>query len=365
MKTILLIDDDQAVLSTFSLALGRHGFRVITASAGEEGLCLARRHFPDLVLCDVNMPGTDGRTVLQILREDPDLAAKQFVLITGNTPDLTPRIGMELGADDFLVKPFSVDALIRCIEARLRRADVHGRVAEAMVRQLRSSLRSTLPHEFFTPLAGILGLVDVLRMEIAQFRPGEIQEILDDIERSGQRLHRTLKNYLFILDLDSVKTHSSADLELSAAQARQLLASAAGYATNRHQRSGDISISVEDSPLLRLPPDLAAIVEELVDNACSYSRTGTPILVQLSATGMIVTDRGRGMTADEIQQIAAFRQFDRKKYEQQGLGLGLVVVQKLATRNGIQFKIKSEPGKSTEAALTFNANVSPCDGGIS
>ncbi len=73
------------------------------------------------------------------------------------------------------------------------------------------------------------------------------------------------------------------------------------------------------------------MVEELVDNACKFSRQGTPVEVELSAEGLLsITDQGRGMTAAEIEQIGAFRQFDRKKHEQQGLGLGLVLVQKLA-----------------------------------
>lgn len=356
MKTILLIDDDEAVLSIFELGLRQHGYRVITASAGEEGFAKARQHFPDVILCDVNMPGTDGRTVLQALRENPELAAKQIVLITGNTQDLTPRAGMELGADDFLVKPFSLDALVRCIEARLKRADVHWRVEDRMLTDLRAGLHSTLPHEFFTPLAGVLGLVDVLRGDIAQLRPVEVHEILDGIELSGHRLHRTLKNYLLILEPETDGAASPAPLEMSGVQALQFLSSALNVTMRRHHRSEDLSIMIADeaSPF-RLAPDLASIAEELVDNACSFSRKGTPITVQLDAAGMTITDHGRGMTPQEIQQIGAFRQFDRKKYEQQGLGLGLVVVQKLAARNRARFEIQSQPGESTKVRVTFGS----------
>jgi len=125
MKTILLLDDDENILSTFSLALRHHGYNVIEASSGEEGLELAKKHLPDLILSDISMPGKDGQAVLQSIRQHPELSTKQVVLMTGQTHLVTPRRGMELGADDFLVKPVSLGDLLRCIDARLKRAEVH------------------------------------------------------------------------------------------------------------------------------------------------------------------------------------------------------------------------------------------------
>src|SRR5471030_1329480 len=108
------------------------------------------------------MPGNDGQAVLQQIRLDPELNTKQVVLMTGQTHLVTPRRGMELGADDFLVKPVSLGDLLRCVEARLQRAQIHWRVEDRMLTGLRTSLQSSLPHELFTPLGGIIGLADIL-----------------------------------------------------------------------------------------------------------------------------------------------------------------------------------------------------------
>ena len=115
MKTILIIDDDESILSIFSLALRSRGYRVIEASSGILGIELAKQHLPDLILSDISMPGADGQEVLQQIRQHPELSSKQVVLMTGQTHVVTLRQGMELGADDFLVKPVSLQALERAL----------------------------------------------------------------------------------------------------------------------------------------------------------------------------------------------------------------------------------------------------------
>src|ERR1700742_2139420 len=104
MKTILLVDDDPQLRALFSLALRRSGYKVIEADSGLAGLELARQELPDLILSDIDMPEGDGASLLRDIRLDPELRFKQVVLMTGRPDLLTPRMGLEEGADDFLVK---------------------------------------------------------------------------------------------------------------------------------------------------------------------------------------------------------------------------------------------------------------------
>jgi signal transduction histidine kinase len=354
MKTILLIDDDEAILDTFSLALKRPGRRVLTASSGEAGIALARQHLPDLIISDINMPGTDGRSVLQAMRTDPQLATKQIVLMTGNSGAVTSRTGMNLGADDFLLKPFSFDDLHRCVEARLQRADLSWRVEDRVVLDLRSTLSSILPHELFTPLAGIIGLTEVLRAEFTRLPPAEVDEILADIQHSGERLHRTLRNYLLLLELPTTTAGTLIETVVSAPKLRPALTAKVEATLTRHGRTADATVSLADVSLIGDLTHLPIVVEELLDNACRFSRQGTPLAVELCADGMFrVTDAGRGMTAEQIERIGAFHQFERKKHEQQGLGLGLALVKKLAARCGATFEITSEVGAGTTVTIHF------------
>ena len=331
MKTILVIDDCQEVRITLCAALRTSGYRVIEADSGIVGLKMARQHLPDLILSDINMPGGDGSTLLRDIRRDPELKSRQVVLMTGRPDLVTPRQGMEEGADDFLVKPIGLKALLKCVQARFSRASISWRVEDQMLAQLRSLVPSQLPHEFFTPLNGIIGLTELLCEEFPSFTPAAVSEMHNHVYQSALRLNRTLRNYLLILDLQNVSSQPISPL-LSSVQVEKRIRIGVNQALRQYkQRSQDVRVRIDACSLSIQLEDLSRIVEELVDNACAFSRQDTPISLELSAGGALtITDRGRGLTDEEIGHIGAFQQFDRQKYEQQGLGLGLVLGPKTA-----------------------------------
>jgi signal transduction histidine kinase len=121
-----------------------------------------------------------------------------------------------------------------------------------------------------------------------------------------------------------------------------------------NKRQEDVTVDVKACSITIKPGDLTRIVEELADNACKFSRQGTPVKVEFGADGrLLITDEGRGLMPEQINHIGAFQQFDRKKNEQQGLGLGLVLVQKLTALCQAEFSINSQPGKGTQAQIAF------------
>ena len=119
MKTVLVIEDELTVRESLVDLLEIEGFRAIAADNGKTGLTIAITEHPDLVLCDISMPGLDGFGVLQKLRENPDTGTIPFVFLTARTTKVEFRRGMELGADDYLFKPFTMDELLSAIAARL------------------------------------------------------------------------------------------------------------------------------------------------------------------------------------------------------------------------------------------------------
>ncbi len=338
------------------MALRHAGYHVIEAENGAVGLAAARQHLPDLILTDIHMPGGDGSTLLRDIRSDPALQAKQVVMMTGRPDLVTPRSGMEEGADDFLSKPVGVKQLLNCISARFRRASISWRVEDQMLDRLRSNMPAQLPHEFFTPIAGIIGLTEILRAPDVELSPGELKDIYNDLYDSAQRLNRTLRNYLLILDLQNSPKDVTAPLPppLTVEELEQAVRQAMTETLRLYKRSDDITLRVAPCPIAIKAADLSQIVEELVHNACKFSRAGTPITINLGADGLLtVIDQGRGMAEEEISKIGAFQQFDRKKQEQQGLGLGLVLVQKLAAQIGARLTITSQPGQGTTVQIAF------------
>src|SRR5580698_5603446 len=130
MKKILVIDDEEWLREMIQLALRQKGYDVVEAENGEVGIEKARKILPDLVLCDVNMEKVDGYLTLSSLRGDPATAAIPFILMTGLADNAGMRHGMELGADDYLPKPFTLDALYAAVQARLKKAQAMREEAE-------------------------------------------------------------------------------------------------------------------------------------------------------------------------------------------------------------------------------------------
>lgn len=358
MHTILLIDDDVQTRKVFGLALRQHGYHVIEADSGLGGLEAAKKYLPDLILTDVNMPGGDGRALLYHIRQNPELSAKQVVMMTGRPDLVAPRTGMEDGADDFLVKPFSMEALLACVEARLRRAEIHWRVEDRNLDKLRSSLLSTLPQELFTPLAGIMGLSEYLHSSATIISLDEMQTLHNDIYCSGLRLYRTLTNYFRILGLENETSRLVDRTLLPLAGVRIAIQDGVNAVLTRPGATRQITLELSDFHVYAHDDDLRTIVEELVDNARKFSGIGTEIKVCLEKDGTLkVINQGKGMSAEQIQQIGAFQQFDRNKQAQQGLGLGLILVQKLAERNGAKFMIESQPEQETTVKIAFKENT--------
>jgi DNA-binding response OmpR family regulator len=118
-QTILVVDDHASVRTLVSDYLSEQGYRVLTANDGDEGLLVARRLRPDLVLLDIMMPGLDGLGFLRAYRRDH---GAPVILLTARVEETDKVVGLELGADDYITKPFGMKELLARVRAVLRRA---------------------------------------------------------------------------------------------------------------------------------------------------------------------------------------------------------------------------------------------------
>jgi DNA-binding NarL/FixJ family response regulator len=122
MTRVLLIDDDPRVRRQCATLLKLEGFEVFEASDGRTGLALAQTERPEVIVCDVSMPRMNGHRALEALRADAQLASTVFIFLSGNSEMADLRIGMNLGADDYLIKPVDADQLLAAVRARLQKA---------------------------------------------------------------------------------------------------------------------------------------------------------------------------------------------------------------------------------------------------
>lgn len=121
MKKILVIEDEEFILEAILEILEAEDFQAIAAENGAIGVQVAREHIPDLIICDILMPEMNGREVLTQLRSDPVTANIPFIFITAQADSDSVRKGMELGADEYVTKPFTHEELLHAVSRRLSR----------------------------------------------------------------------------------------------------------------------------------------------------------------------------------------------------------------------------------------------------
>lgn len=127
MKTILIVEDHPQILRGISTILEMEGFKVLTACNGIDGVSQAKSLNPDLIICDVMMPGIDGFEVLRQIRALPDLKLTPFLFLTARAERSDMRTGMNLGADDYLTKPVVRTDLLDAVRTRLERRELQQR----------------------------------------------------------------------------------------------------------------------------------------------------------------------------------------------------------------------------------------------
>jgi len=163
-STILIIDDEPALLLGLSAKIKRQGYHVVTASNGSEGMQKAKEVLPDLILSDVMMPPPNGFELRRLMGQDPRLASIPFIFLTARSGVEDRVNGIRDGADDYITKPFVTEELFARIEAVLRRVNVareHGREemrasAQQDMEKLKREILQNFHHEMRTPLTNII-----------------------------------------------------------------------------------------------------------------------------------------------------------------------------------------------------------------
>jgi two-component system, sensor histidine kinase and response regulator len=354
MPNILIIDDEAAFRSITALTLQRRGFETCEAADVRAGTEVVRTQLPDLVLCDLHMEGADGYAMLEAMRRDPATATIPFILMTGMNDTTVMRRGMDLGADDFLEKPFKPDQLITAVNARLQKQQVLRGTAEKKLTDLRANLTLALPHELITPLNGIIGPAQLLSTDAASLSTEEVAEFGRTILESAERLHHTVENFLAYarLELQATSPDTAAALCRERTDGlRALIEARARHFASSSGRGTDLRLELADGVVAMGAGTFTKLVDEILDNAFKFSSKGSVVQVSgVVADGhytIEISDAGCGMAPEQLAAVGAGVQFNRGAQEQQGAGLGLAIARRIAELHGGSLGIKSRTGQGT------------------
>ncbi len=354
MAKILVIEDEAAIRENILDLLEAENFVSLGAANGKVGIKIAIEQMPDLILCDMMMPEIDGHGVLKALRAEPLTATIPFIFLTAKSEKTDIRLGMELGADDYITKPCTHQELLKAVAIRLEKHKAISSHSQKKLENLRCNISTSLPHELRTPLNAIIGFSELILSEYKVFEESDILEMIGHIQSSGHRLYRLIQNFLLYTDLEIAATNPELIKEMRNSKfscVESLLSEKARQQAKLANRTDDLKLSLQNLSVAIDSIKLTKVLEELLDNAFKFSEEGTPIFVSVWVENqsfmLSVKDQGRGMTSEQISQLEAYIQFDRQLYQQAGLGLGLAIVKRIAELHGGNLKIESSPNEST------------------
>ncbi len=360
-RKILFVDDEPNILAAIkrTVRYTRKNWDIQLAHSAEEALeLLHASDYPDLIVCDVMMPGMTGFDLLQELQKNPETAVIPFIFLTGRGQKDDHRHGMELGADDYLVKPFQPDELLAAINTRLEKKEKQELVSHEQLEALRGSFILAMPHELRTPLSIVSGYADLLTDPAIDISRDELVEIGRGLSDAARRLNRLVENYLMYAQIEVAlvsKDHYPEIREARVQNPGDLVKAIALARAVQSGREADFTIRTENALVRITDEHLAKIVEELIDNALKFSEKGTQVFVRAEPDGegytVEIEDKGRGMSREAIANIGAFMQFERSFHEQQGTGFGLVISRRLAELHGGKMRIEGEPQEFTRVTI--------------
>ncbi|WP_041226144.1 hybrid sensor histidine kinase/response regulator [Crinalium epipsammum] len=361
MKKILVIEDEQSVREIILDILDAEGFDPIGAENGRIGVQTATEHLPDLIICDIMMPELDGRDVLLELRQQPATSTIPFVFLSAKADRTDLRQGMELGADDYLTKPFTRSEILQTIQTRLEKKAAIEKESQKKLEELRNRISLSLPTELRSPLNKIISLSEVFIHEHGLLEPLEVLEKGEQINQYARQLYRVVQNFLIVAKLEVLATNSELIKSLRNHQLsdpRAVISDVATYKAQEVAREVDLKLDLQDANVQISELKLKKIIEELVDNAFKFSVERSPVKIMSSYENnsyiINFVDQGRGMTAEEIANVGAYMQFGDVS-EQNGSGLGLTIAKRLVELHGGDLTIESIPGKQTNVRV-----VLPC-----
>lgn len=345
---ILVIDDEENIRATLEEFLTLTGYQVATAADGNEGLDRLGAGSFDLVLSDLKMPGVDGIAVIEWVKEtQPELPV---IVMTGfATVDTTIR-ALRLGADDYLLKPFSLDEIERTVESslekrRLREQNTELTAANERLREIeriKDDLLATVSHEFRTPLTAIKGFLSLMRMtDHANLRPDQLHA-LQALTDNADRLDLMICNLLTLVEAQDGAFRPI----LEPARIGTFLTEVVEMLRETRDMSAielDVPADVADAEALLDRIRFPLAVVNLLDNALKFFRTPgeTEVILRarLDARNVIVEVHDNGIGIAESLGDRVFDRFTQGDMsatrEFQGVGLGLAVVQVIvAAHNG-------------------------------
>ena len=364
--TKLLVIEDEAILRAEVVEwLTLEGYEVLCAEDGQAGVEVAFRNLPDLIICDITMPQLDGFGVLLELHANASTADIPFIFMTARAAHEDIRKGMDLGADDYVTKPFTHAELLRAVHTRLEKKAFHDQRQQQKLslwqqafeqereqHLLKAKLVAMFSHDFRKQLTVILASNTLLRDYHERLTAQRRLEHMNGIETAVNQLLQMLDDMHVVSQLETGHLVSEPQ-PLNIEQFVESIVQEFQTSTHdSHQLRFDSHFSgtaLADTRLLR------QIVVNLISNAIKYSPPGSEVYIKLDSWegqySISVKDQGIGIPEADQKQL--FEAFHRASNVGSTAGTGLAIVKQAVDLQGGSISLESQVGEGTTVTVTL------------
>jgi CheY-like chemotaxis protein len=355
MSKILLIEDEVNLLESLVIILEASGLETISASNGRQGLNLLRSETNsiDLILCDINLPDVNGYDILKEVKADNVLYKIPFIFLTAYADEKDIRIGMNMGADDYMTKPFSAKELIKTINSRISlQVTKTNHTQEELNKKWLSILNESFKQEFFTPINGILNASILLGSPDATISTDILSTAVQAIYSSSFRMYRNARNMVLFSLISTNQPIDSMALNYAKSAINILNEVVTWFQNGLIQNKLDVIANGSDVPLPNIDNELLSVLfTELIDNALKFNSSASQLpLVSLTSTneGFIftVTNAITNNICFNLNDVQPYTKF-HKDETRIGLGLGLFLCVNIASKLGLSFTMQSNSDSVT------------------
>lgn len=365
MTKVLVVEDNLTLLEDIALELEMRGYDVVWATDGNGALNILRttEQLPDIIVSDIAMPDIDGFKLLEHLRSNREWTAIPFLFLTAFNSPNSVRISKELGADDYIVKPFQADDLVLAMESKLKRVKAFQVQAEQQLAEARRTLLHMMSHELRSPLTAIYGGADVLIDCIEDVPDETVHRMVNLIRNGANRLNRFTSKALALLDVDSGNLHRMFSQSSRVTNVNDVIRAAiytveAENIEDEREVTIKVKAEVTDLKVQGVEAYLIMMVEELLRNAVAFTQDGDTVEIAVNSDAdmvhIAIQDHGAGIAENDLYRVwDRFDQIGLEHHKQLGGGLGLFIVRDIAHIHGGDCTIASELGQGTHVTLSL------------